>query len=270
MIQEQQRYLNFGKMQISFKKGIFLLFVLFSLGATAQKRLLEKLDSNWNNSNSYLQEYQLESFKASNLSKELIDPRNVDTDLIAASIFFEINDWRTKKRRGELSQSNSLDGIAYQYVHYYKKYRFRKSIDNYFKLKRTLNKVPKYLNLDFKHMEGHVVFPSLMDYKKGKFYYHDELGMSDFHLYKGKYDRNDSTLVPEPIEQITYEQLAKNVLRELLKGKSASFLRSKAYELIAVHASLPKKRKAKKVIPKVKIVYLLGAYQNKFINEMKD
>ncbi len=244
-----------------------LLFTIFE--SSAQKRLLVKLDTSWNDPNPYLQEYTAKTFKSSFVAEKLIDPKQVDVDLLSAAIFFEVNNWRVKKRKGVYIENSKLDGIAYKYLHHYKRYRFRKSIDNYLKLKKTLNKTPRYLNLDFKHMEGHVILPYIMDYKKGSFYYNEELGVSRYNLYLGKYDRRDSLFVPEPIEQLTYEQFAKNVLSSLLKGKSATFLRSKAYELMAIRATLPKKRKDKKYIPKVKIIYLIGAYQNKYIKEME-
>ena len=214
--------------------------------------------------NSYLANYSETSFNASGMADQLIDPEHFDEELAAASIFFEINRWRNKKRKSIYRQHSKLDRMAYLYANYYKRFRFRKSADNYMRLKRTLNRVPKYLQLDFTYIEGYTCLPPIIEYTKGSFYYNEELGSSEVDLYRGKFSKEED-FEEEPIEQISYATLAQNVLRDLMKAKSGVLLRSKAYEILAVRVVAVEKRKSNRVIPKAKVIYLIGAYRNRII-----
>lgn len=254
-------------MQISFKRFLLWILILLSAEAFAQKRLLLQLDSSLVNQNPYLMESGLGSALAK--ASETIDPENTDLQLAAALVFHELNKWRSSKRLQPYREHSKLDRIAYHYSIYYNRFRFRGSQDNYFRLKRTLKKVPKYMILDFTYLDGYVDLPYTVDYKKGAFYYNDELGTSSLNLYTGKYSREED-FVEEPIERLSYQAFAEEVVQHLTKSKSGSLLRSKAYELLAVRIAPVKKRKAKRKIPQLKVIYLIGAYRNKHINDWNE
>lgn len=255
-------------MEISFKECIYtFLLLLMSCAVFGQKKLLKQMDTTLVAQNRYLAEYNEISFSSSGMADQLIEPKRLDEELAAACIFFEINKWREKKRKQAYHQHSKLDRMAYLYAQYYKRFRFRRSPDNYMRLKRTLNRVPKYLQLDFTYLEGYTCLPSIVDYTKGSFYYNDELGTSEVDLYWGSFSKEED-FEEEPIDQISYSALAKNVVRDLMRSKSGTLLRSKAYEILAVRVAPVKKRKNKRVIPKVKVIYLIGAYRNKMLNDL--
>jgi len=252
-------------MPISFSRLVLVLFLILStLSVFSQRKLLQSLDTTLVSQNKYLYDFDMASFENSSLADKLIDPYNVDIELLSAAIYFEINKWREEKRRSSFNEHSKLDRIAYKYANYYKKYRFNNQTKSYVRLMVTLKKVPKYYPLDFTFIDGFVDLEPIVNYEKGRFYFNDELETSPVDLYFGKFSK-DEDFEEEPIELLSYKMFAERYLKKVIIGKSGMLIRSKAYELMAVRAALLKNQPNKKVIPQIKIICLFGAYRNKFI-----
>jgi Fe-S cluster biosynthesis and repair protein YggX len=229
-----------------------------------------QLDANWEYVNPYMDQYTVDSFFSSGIGEQEIDPYALNQELLSSAIFFNLNKWRVGKKREIYKYNNKLDGIALTYINYYRKYRFASGSVNYSRLKKTLRKVPKFIPLDFTFIEGGVCAPFLMDYKRGSFFYDRKIEASKYNLYYGvKKDAKDSLYVPKPIKKATYNQVAKSVVKEWQKGKTNTLIRSKAYELMSIRVQQLPKHKYKKKIPVTKVIFLLGAYRNKFLFELE-
>lgn len=254
-------------MPTSFKRWWFFVVVfLFVISADAQKRMLSSLDSMLVQQNRFISEMTLEEFIASELANSLIDLRNFDEELLEAAIFFNVNTWRIDKRKVPFRIHSKLDRVAAKYVTYYKKYRFKNQANSYLRLIRTMRNVPKYYPLDFSYLDGFVGLMPLIDYEKGPVYYNIEFQTSPVNFYAGNYQRNDD-FKEEPLEQITYQELADRYFNKVLRSRSSALIRSKAYELFTVKVAEVQRNSNKKALPKVKITCLMGAYRNKYILE---
>ena len=253
-------------MQTFFKSSLFVILFGFTVISVAQKKLLRGLDSTIVEQNHYLARYDLNSFRASGLSEEKIDPENIDLELAAAAIFFKLNEWRTKKRKAAFREHSQLEKVAHSYTNYYKRYRFKKTVQNQYRLTRTLNRVPKYLILDFAFLEGFVLLSPIIDYERGNYYYNEELGSSEHDFYFGNFS-NDDDFEEKPIESITYSEFAQRALDQMIRSRFGTMLRSKGYELASVSIAKVNSKYRKRYIPAVKVTCLIGAYRNMYFND---
>ncbi len=237
------------------------IFCWFS--AQAQKKYVQSLDTSQVYLNPYMDPLDYSQFSGIHLLHAKVEVGRLNVALLEASVFFYLNQWRTKSHRYEFQIENKLQVISRGYVERYSKGRFEKNRSNYGRLNTFVHKVPKYITLDFSYIQAASGLVNLAHHKRGKYYYSKAYGTSEIDLYSGSRSRIDSMHSAIPIHLKTYGELAQEVVFKVTRGQSARYFRSKAYEIVGISiqaTSIHSRR-----VNQLKYVVILGGYRIRFM-----
>jgi hypothetical protein len=224
--------------------------------------------------NSYFEQYDYKSFFVLGETQDQIDFENIDQELLDACVFYAINKNRKKLHRKQLTHSQELYKTASVYTQYSSSYAFdgdKRDIKN-------ADKVIKYFAMknDFNcaQLNTTVTLCQLMDKKPlQKFHYNrkkDKNEESDLGLYKRSVKRiNDSTVVREELNPMTYVQFAEYITRYYIKRQLRT-MRSKAWTSASCSVIVDPRTLHKNKLPSAKIVYVLAGQRTALIEEEDD
>ncbi|MCB9334916.1 MAG: hypothetical protein H6586_02130 [Flavobacteriales bacterium] len=239
-----------------------LCYIACTSSLFGQKKFLTGIDSNNVVKNKYL-----ESFTSIfDLGEQIIELNQFDESLLEALVFYKINSFRESKNYSLFVQSKPIQAIADAYVNRYQSSRFISNGTNYYKLKRVLNGIPKYIWLNYKLYDGYMHTPIVADYKRGVYYF-DKESDTDLQLFYGaRKPKPNEDVEVFPIEAKTYNQLADELLKKWFTNRSSQMLKGNTYQFLAVKTILDKKtvRKYGKM-PKVKALFIVGGRRNNMI-----
>ncbi len=229
-----------------------------------QKKFLTSIDSNSVVANTYIQNSQ--QGISLGLGDKVIVLDQFDEDLLEALVFSKINNYRKSKGKKLFLTSKPIQAIAEAYVKKYQSSRFAPTGSNYYKLKRVLNRISRYMWLSYKLYDGHVTQPIVADYKRGSFYY-DKESETDLKLFYGKKKpRPNEDVELKPIEAKTYNQVADVIVKKWFANRSSQMLKGSTYQYLAIHTVLDYKsvRKSAK-LPKIKAMFIVGGKRNNLL-----
>ncbi|MCB0401198.1 MAG: hypothetical protein KDD41_03885, partial [Flavobacteriales bacterium] len=142
--------------------------------AFGQKKFFASIDSSTVAPNKYMETYAADELLGSGLGDQEIELDHFDEDLLEALILSKINAYRSSKNKSPFIPSKPIQAIADAYIAKYHASSFKSNGPNYYKLKRVLNRITKFIWLNYKLYDGFVHLPVVADYKRGAFYYDKE------------------------------------------------------------------------------------------------
>lgn len=247
-------------------KLIVIVFLLLSYEIIAQKKFMMSLDTNNVITNEYIENYRFSQYFNSGIGDELIDIVEVDEALLNAAVFFKINEFRSKKKKQLFSSSKPIQTVVEAYMKKNHSSRFRANGSNHYKLKRVLNKIPKYMWLRYKLYDGYTLLENVTDYSRGS-YYLDRDSETDLQLFYGdKKPRLEDDALLKEINIITYNELASKIVKKWLRRRGGGMLRSSSYEFLAVKVALDSKSFGKRRrLPRAKAIFIVGGFRNQLV-----
>lgn len=229
-------------------KYTYLLYILLvSISVQAQKKFLAELDTSLVNRNPYIQQYTTATFWQQSFTQELIDPNNINKDLLEAAIFFKINRLRGKRKMKELKYNAQLSKLAQNYGQYDKR---KKRVT--FLPKKVIKKAAEKMGYygGFIDMNGGIA--SLLK-KASNYTILTENGERVF--YHGTSKRVAKSKKPIPVAKLSYADWAKQFKRRWL----AAALKDKAFSDMGCAVKLINTNNQK--IPSAKVIVITGGYR---------
>ena len=247
-------------------KFIALFLLLLPCVASAQKKFLLSLDTTYQPINDYISTYDKDTYFSYSLGEHIINVLYPDTHLLNAALYFTINKWRIKKGREAYSLNGKLQRLCEAHTEKYHASRFDRNVQNSIRIKKLLRKFPRYHGLRFKLLDGATGRVNIVDYKRGRFFFHRKDEETTLKLFKGsKAALKDTSKVLKPLGELTYNQFADRAMNELLKGSFGKTLRSRSYELIGINIRIDARSVNRNEIPQAKIIVLVGGHRNKLL-----
>ncbi len=227
--------------------------LLISCSVLAQKKFIAEFDTTLINDNPYIQQYTTTTFWQQPFTQELIDPNNINEDLLEAVIFFKINQLRGKKKMRYLQHNSKLSVIAQNYIQYDKR---KKRVT--FLSKKIVKKAAEKMGYygGFIDMNGGVA--SLLKQAKQHTIL-TENGQRIF--YHGTPKRVAKSKKPIPIAKLSYANWAKQFKRRWL----ASAIKNKAFSDIGCAVKLINVNN--RFIPSAKVVVIVGGYRLEMLSD---
>lgn len=237
----------------------FLVLALFTtLSLAAQKRFIENLDTTTNVVNSYIQQYTATTFWQQPFANEVIDINNINSALLEAAVFFEINRFRVTKRRLPLKYHSKLNKLADNYVHYYGSNVFDKKKRGVKLFRKSIAKANKAIGFygGFQSIHFGINYP--LRYKKGKtFTIKKTREGRTFYNGKVKLFKKDAKNVNlTPTTVLTYAEWAKNIRQRWFKS---SELKDQSFTQLGCAIQVIDENP--KAVPQVKVIAILGGYR---------
>lgn len=210
--------------------------------------------------NTYLEDYNTQSFFKAELSEASIQLDNIDLELLNATLFFTLNKKRMRGRKKELHFNSSLIQTCKFIVEKYSSSGLQRFRNKRNRIKKLGKKYSEANN--FKGTYTDIIaygIPLLKIRGNQKYIYDNTLDEENVFFFKKK--KKNST-PPKPISAYSYQSLIDTFIS---RSGGMSGIRNKSFSefgcYIAIEQRTPKK------IPHAKIVWMMGGYRLGLISE---
>lgn len=247
---------------------ILLTFGSYLISAQG-KKFKHALDTIHVNDNTYLENYDYNTFFDIGELSDEINFLEINHELMDACLFFSINKLRKKYHRPLLEHNMNLYKVTATYTRTNYSGNFEYDKKDFARADKAVNYFAKEEQFHASQLKTVVNTQKLMNLKGVFNYYYDKPSVtteeSDWGLVKGSSkNRFDTTKTKEFIAPLTYLELC-NQLSKQFASKFRKDLRSKAYSEGSCSVLFDQKTLFKKKIPSVKVIFIFAGERTALI-----
>lgn len=226
--------------------------------------------SSFNANNGYYTQ-NASSFFASGLADRVLNVNTADPELLNATVFHTINQYREKKGRDPFEYSQELYNLTKEYMDKNEKKKFTNGEAIQKRYSKVILNDAKNKNFKGTLVNLNALEFQAVDYNGKEFFYNKKDSTTAMHLFYGKMPvKNEKKPERDSIVCYTYRSFAEAMVNELIKNDKQKITSSKAYRFSACVLQYDYSTLYKKKIPQIKFLQIAGGYQTDLIKDTQE